>query len=131
MARTNIRIALVAFLALSASGCGLLFVEGPPTNHETLDYFTCTESKTLPTLDFVWGALNAAGLGLYLADPDAYDVSNGAVAATVGWIVFSVAASVEGGKKVDKCREAKLEFAERSREAAERLSKPPPVVPER
>ena len=127
-----IRLALVAWLALSASGCGLVFVEGPPSNHPSLDYFTCTESKVLPTIDAIGFGLNVWGLGQYFADPDAYpNVTSDAVIASVGWSVALALGWVLGEKKVDKCREARLEFAERSREAAERLSNPPTVVPER
>ena len=128
----TVRRLATVLLALSASGCGLLFVESPPPNHPDLEYFTCTESKALPMVDGIVFALNTFGLTQYFADPDAYpDVTSDALIAPIVWTVALLLGSVLGAKKVDKCREARLEFAERSREAAERLSNPPTIVPER
>ena len=46
----------------AVSGCGLLFVEGPPsTIPEDATSVRCTESKTLPTIDYVWSGLNLIG----------------------------------------------------------------------
>ena len=60
------KVLLVALVPL-ASGCGLLFVEGPPTGHESMANIPCTESKALHTLDFVWAGLNALGTLLIAA----------------------------------------------------------------
>lgn len=46
--RSLVRCALVACLSLSTGGCGFLLVEGPPSGHEDLEYFTCTDYKLGP-----------------------------------------------------------------------------------
>jgi hypothetical protein len=53
-------------------GCGLLFVEGPPsTIPEDATSVRCTESKTLPTIDYVWAGLNAIGSFIFLGQREA------------------------------------------------------------
>ena len=56
----------------AVSGCGLLFVEGPPsTMPEDTTSVRCTESKTLPTIDYVWAGLNAVGRFIILGQREA------------------------------------------------------------
>ena len=56
----------------AVSGCGLLFVEGPPgTIPEDATSVRCTESKTLPTIDYVWAGLNAIGSFIFLGQREA------------------------------------------------------------
>ena len=64
------RLAL-ALLPLFVSGCGFLISQGPPTGHEQMPAFSCTESTTGPTLDLVWAGLNVLGAVAASADPDA------------------------------------------------------------
>jgi len=56
----------------AVSGCGLLFVEGPPsTIPEDATSVRCTESKTLPTIDYVWSGLNVIGSFIILGQHEA------------------------------------------------------------
>ena len=135
------RYAVVVWLSLSAGGCGFLLVSGPPAGHESLEYFNCTESKTLPMLDVMWGGLNLAGLGLIVSDENGSDENgsdetesdetesgedqfddddaNALIGVAVASVALSAWAAYRGMKKVDACREAKLHLAQRSGEAAE------------
>ncbi len=129
--RSLTRSALVAWFSLSAGGCGLLLVSGPPAGHESLEYFSCTESRALPMLDVIWGGLSLAGLGIVVSDEDESDedesgeneLDDDDTKAVIGIAVASVAlsswAAYRGKKKVDACRDAKLHLAQRSGEAAE------------
>jgi len=56
----------------AVSGCGLLSVEGPPsTIPEDATSARCTESKTLPTIDYVWSGLNVIGSFIILGQHEA------------------------------------------------------------
>ncbi len=52
------RGSLIAWLTFSAGGCSFVFVSGPPLGHEELEYFTCTESNSVPVLDVLWAGLD-------------------------------------------------------------------------
>lgn len=105
-------VALLPFLG----GCSLIFVEGPPENHAELEYFPCTEGRTLPWLDVIGAGLNAVDAGVALADDAASerDVRNARIASGIaGAAILGVSASV-GFNRVAECRAAKLEAARRA-----------------
>lgn len=111
-------VVLLAAAVLGASGCGYLLVNGPPENHEQLNYFSCTESDAGPVLDAVWAGLNAAGAVAIALDPDEYeynyDVSSTAgILVGAGWTIFSGGAAMAGFQKTRNCREAKRALANR------------------
>lgn len=114
----NLKLLLVPVLAAGLSGCGFLFVDGPPADYSNMNYVQCTESDVGPILDAVWAGINAAGAIAIAADPDGYeddwDVSSGAgIASGVGWTILSGSSSLVGFNKVSDCRRAKREIADR------------------
>src|SRR5436190_17333986 len=69
------RVLLLALLCALLTGCGFVLTKGPPTGHEQMLAFSCTESNAGPILDIVWGSLNVLGAATAAADPEAYDNS--------------------------------------------------------
>ena len=122
--RTVRNLILITCLSVSGSACSFAFVDGPPSGHENLEDFTCTESRLLPALDGVW-----AGLGGVLAAVAASEESTSAsgdailgtgIAVGVGFLVLNGASSITGFRRVNSCRAAQSELARRSQEVAER-----------
>ena len=114
-------------LLLGLTGCGYLFVNGPPDNYENLNYVSCTESNVGPVLDFVWAGLNAAGVIAIAADPDSYedtyDLESGTgIAIGAGWVVLSGSSAIVGSNKVSDCKKAKREIADRQAERRDEQS---------
>ena len=121
--------ALLFVLGISmfaVSGCGLLFVEGPPsTIPANAMSVRCTESKTLPTIDRVWSGLNLMGsviLGVQRdklkreaesqpRGPTSYQVAEhrqlavAALSSAVQALLFHLSGN-EGKKRVSACRDA-------------------------
>ena len=97
----------------AASGCGFLFVHGPPIGHEQLEYIPCTESDAGPILDIVWGGLNVLGALVIAGSPDEYENPDAAVASGITWGVVSAIAAPTGFKKVSACKNARRALAER------------------
>ena len=88
-------------------------MNGPPPNHESLLYFTCTLDKTRPILDVVGGGLAALGVVGVLAtsgeafarrNPDSDRVTIVAVPLALGVALGFAARS--GFNKVNECRAA-------------------------
>ena len=97
---------LVAVLPLATSACGWLLVQGPPTGHEQMSAFSCTESDVAPALDLVWGGLNVVGAALAASSPDSYENPGQIEAVGIGWGVVSGMSAMSGFKKAKECREA-------------------------
>lgn len=120
---------LLAAVVLGTSGCGYIFVNGPPENHEQMNYFSCTESDAGPVLDAVWAGLNAAGAVAIAVDPDEYEY-NYDVSSTTGilvgtaWTIFSGSAAMTGFHKTQNCREAKRALADRQMQGPARDTTP-------
>lgn len=55
------KLGLLGLLPLLLPDCGFVFSQGPPTGHEQMESFTCTESNAGPILDIVWASLNVLG----------------------------------------------------------------------
>ena len=108
------RIVLLGLVPLLLSGCGFVFSHGPPTGHEQMESFTCTESNAGPTLDIVWASLNVLGAVAAAADPSAYDNSGEIVVVGIGWGVFSSFSAASGFNKSKQCRHALQQLAERN-----------------
>ena len=110
----------------AVSGCGLLFVEGPPsTIPEDATSVRCTESKTLPTIDYVWSGLNVIGSFIILGQHEALkrevesqprgatssqveesrQLRVGAISGTLQGVLFTLS-NLRGQKKVSACRDA-------------------------
>lgn len=102
--------AFIAYITIGTSGCGFLFVHGPPADHaERSELFSCTESNIGPILDVIWAGLNATGIILYAADAQFRDdVESASVAFSAGWVALNTSAAIVGFNKTSKCREARL-----------------------
>src|SRR4051812_48880147 len=107
-------VIVLGLLPLLLSGCGFVFSKGPPTGHEQMLSFSCTESNTGPTLDIIWASLNVLGALTAASDPNGYDNSGEVVAVGLGWGVFSSFAAASGFKKSKQCRQALQQLAARS-----------------
>ena len=106
MKRRLSAVLVVGFLALGASACGFVFSKGPPTGHEQMEAFTCTESDAAPILDLVWAGLNVLGAVAAASDPDAYVNPDQIVAVGLGWGVLSSFSAASGFSKSKQCRRA-------------------------
>jgi len=107
----------VAASATTTSGCGFLFVDGPPANAKKLQTFTCTTSNTFPTADLVAGGfvlLYGGGVGLAAAAATSNTGGGSAVyalpVAAVAGTALLVASAVSGYSKASACREATSEL---------------------
>ena len=109
-------VMLVGLLSLLLSGCGFLISKGPPTGHEQMLSFSCTESNAGPTIDIVWAALNVLGAAAAASQPDAYDNAGQIVAVGIGWGVLSSFSAASGYKKSKECRQALQQLAQRNAE---------------
>lgn len=113
MRRTSTSAVLLTLLTIGTSGCGFIFVNGPPENHQKMEYFNCTESEVGPILDGIWAGLNAAGATTAAINPDEYENSGAIITSGLIWTGVSGAASIVGQNKVNDCRNAKRALAER------------------
>src|SRR6266550_4519852 len=107
-------VVMLGLLPLLLPGCGFVFSQGPPSGHEQMAAFSCTESNTGPTLDIVWASLNVLGAVAAASDPSAYENSGQIVAVGAGWGVFSSFAAASGFNKSKRCRHALQQLAERN-----------------
>lgn len=124
-----VRVAFLFLLLPAVSGCSFLFVNGPPSGHAQMNYFSCTESDAGPILDAIGAGLQAVGTIAIAADPDAYedywDVSSGAaIASGSAWTILLGSAALVGFNKTDGCRAAKRALADRQASA----QRSPPAV---
>ena len=107
------RLLLCLPLLTAVTGCSFLFVHGPPTGHEQLEYIPCTESDAGPILDLVWGGLNVLGAIIIASSPEEYENPDAAVASGITWGVVSAIAAPTGFKKVSACKSARQALAQR------------------
>lgn len=120
-------IGLIGSLSLTQAACGFLFSHGPPTGHEQMDYFSCTEGNAGPIIDVIWASLNVLTALTIAVDPDSdfyYGDPNAAIASSLLWTVFSSAAAGVGFNKSKRCRAAKRQWADR--QALNRAQMPQP-----
>lgn len=107
-------VTVVGLLSLLLTGCGFLISQGPPTGHEHMNSFSCTESNAGPTIDIVWATLNVLGAVAAMSQPDAYENSGQIVAVGLGWGVVSSLSAASGFKKSKQCRQALQQLADRN-----------------
>jgi hypothetical protein len=105
------RLALILLVpaALALGGCSLIFVDGPPTFHQSMSAFSCEESKAWPIVDGVLAAYWAAGL-LVGGAADRELLIMG-IASGPG--LFGASAWI-GNRRVDECRAAYRALVERA-----------------
>ena len=120
-------VLVIAIMSLLASGCGFVLSHGPPTGHEQMPAFSCTESDAGPILDIVWAGLNVLGAAAASSDPDAYVNSDQIVVVGLAWGVFSSFSAASGFNKSKQCRRALQLLAERN--GAPRATPPSAISP--
>jgi len=123
--RSVFRLLVGSSLVGLTSGCSLVAVNGPPTGHEAMTSFECTESRVLPILD-----VNRAGSGFWgvaTAEEDKPWLEGGPLFGlnrTQNQILSLIAgatsatSAVVGFRRVSACRAAKEELARRSNDLA-------------
>lgn len=123
------KLILLALLPPLLTGCGFVFTKGPPTGHEQMDSFTCTESNAGPILDIVWGGLNLLAAIQMSSNPTAYGYSSSSEVVGIGvaWAGFSSLSAASGFKKSKQCHRALQQLAERN--AQRRANPAGPVLP--
>jgi len=112
--RTVRNLILISFVAVIGSGCSVLLVNGPPSDHQNLQSFGCTQSNLVPAID---GALAGVGGILEVSavaggnSTESEAVSQG-IATIVGEILFVVngISATTGLRKVGACRTAQAEL---------------------
>jgi hypothetical protein len=103
-------------LATGNGACSYAFVDGPPTAHRQMNYFTCTTSNTLPTTDVVLGGLLAAdaiAIGTTAASQSEQGVKLSGVLFSAGMAALFAASAYSGYGKTSECREATSELQAR------------------
>jgi hypothetical protein len=120
--RLSRRIAL--FLLPATGACGFILTQGPPQGHQSMSYFTCTESNAGPILDVVWSGLNLLGAIAIASDPTAYYNSEVAIAGGLLWSFVSGTSAGTGFNKTRQCRAAQQQLAQR----VGQVGAPPPTA---
>lgn len=95
------------FLAAGNGACSFAFVDGPPKSHRQLNYFTCTSSNALPTVDLILGAGSAVEAVAFVSARSSGQTSmtTAAAVAAAEAAVF-VASAIAGYGRTSDCREA-------------------------
>ena len=113
--------AFLVYITVFMSGCGFLFVHGPPADHaQRMERFSCTESNVGPILDGIWGSLNAIALVRYATDESwrfENDLETAHAVIFGGWVIFSGSASIVGFNKTKSCKQARAAWGQRLRES--------------
>jgi hypothetical protein len=111
---------LAGVMVLWLSGCSLLFVHGPPENHQQLRSFHCTESEFAPEMDTVLAVLQTLNFAFANSQSDAEwnrnfpggDPPFSHSAALPLYAVFAVVEAISAGygyQTVSSCREAQAQ----------------------
>lgn len=100
-----------SFLLTMTGGCGLLRTQPPPTGHEHMTYFSCTEGNAGPIVDFVLAGLHGLSTASVVSNEgdshaerrvDAFMVTSGVI-----WTALFTTSGFVGLKKTARCREAR------------------------
>jgi hypothetical protein len=105
-----------SLLATGGGACSYAFVDGPPTAHRQMNYFTCTTGNTLPTTDVVLGglfAVDAITIGATAASQSEQGVKLSGVLVSAGMAALFAASAYSGYGKTSECREATSELQAR------------------
>ncbi|HTB60966.1 MAG TPA: hypothetical protein VLC06_24015 [Polyangia bacterium] len=109
----------IALLSTTFGGCSFAFVDGPPANHRTSPFFSCTSSNSLPVLDSVAATialLDALSWGTGVA-ADSNGFAGSRTSNTIGFAAGAVllgASAAYGFKKTSECRDAEGELVRRT-----------------
>jgi hypothetical protein len=118
------RLRLLGPLALAAlstafAGCSFAFVNGPPPDHHTSPFFTCTSGKGVPMLDTVAATLVLLD-GVGFATESGSDGNTATGSRTGNAIVLGAGAALlaasaaYGYKKTSECSEAEMDLLRRT-----------------
>lgn len=124
---SGLGLVAAALLSVTAGGCSFLFVNGPPPDHKTSNFFGCTSSNTIPFVDIAFAAgsvLEAVegGAGAQSQNYNTTTASRTGEAVTFGVTAAVLAASAAYGfSKTSQCREALADLVRRA--------PPPTLVP--
>jgi hypothetical protein len=115
-------LVLIACVSLPGAGCSMVLVHGPPSGHEDLGSFTCSEGVILPALDGGVAAASAVILatsasGSSSSESDAVSKGIGTLVGLGGLVLWG-GSSIVGLNRVSNCKAAQSELAKRSRAAA-------------
>jgi len=102
---------LLGLSSLLFTGCGLLLTNGPPTGHEQMDSFTCTEHDAGPILDAFGAGITVLAAASAVVEPDWHDNSGRIVTVGLAWGVVSGFSAANGFKKAKRCRAAYRQLA--------------------
>src|SRR5262245_37217831 len=110
---------VIAPVLAFASGCSLIFVNGPPEGHERLRYFDCESNAVGPVADASWAVFDGL-LAAAAASTDGDVNDNGEkINAKAPAIVFGVAAALHAGSLIygvmqtGRCSSAKQHLQQR------------------
>lgn len=132
----------VLLLTTATSGCGFLFVKGPPAAVPNTANFQCTDSKTLPYLDVAMAGLQVLNI-LYVNSMDDYDFrdmfpdmeKSQVMGAQAGMGVLWAFSAKSGMGKVNDCIAARAAAGAQDRARAARAAdlaqdwRPPMLLP--
>jgi hypothetical protein len=109
----------IAALSTAFGGCSFAFVNGPPANHRTSPFFTCTSSNGVPMLDTVAATLVLLDAVTFAtesgSDGNTTTGSRTGNAIVLGAGAALLAASAAyGHKKTSECREAEVDLVRRT-----------------
>jgi hypothetical protein len=138
MNRTSTRrlVALFGMLAFGGvgAGCSFVFMEGPPPDHQKMEYFDCTSTYGLAVADGLFALSGAIGAGTTLSqsNQDFADKNNGAsrnAAAGLDIVLAGVtaASAAYGVIQATRCDHAKEEL--KARIFLTPLRPPAPLAP--
>jgi hypothetical protein len=102
---------LLGLSSLLFTGCGFLLTNGPPTGHEEMDSFSCTDQDAGPILDAIGGGAAVLVATSAVAIPHWHDNSDRMVTVGLAWGVVSGFSAANGFKKLKRCRAAYRQLA--------------------
>ena len=107
----RLNLILLGLSSLLFTGCGFLLTNGPPTGHEQMDSFSCTEQDAGPILDAFTGGAAVLAAASAAVKPDWHDNSGRIVTVGLAWGVVSGFSAANGFKKAKRCRAAYRQLA--------------------
>jgi hypothetical protein len=127
---TAITVSLATAVALSGTACSFAFTRRPPSQHQQMASFDCTESRVAPVLDVLFTSFQALRTAAALSASDA-DYEGAALSrpADIGFGLalgaLGLASATYGFNAAGECRQARNQARMRSYQQ-ERMSWMPP-----
>jgi hypothetical protein len=109
----------IAALSTALGGCSFAFVNGPPPNHRTSPFFTCTSSNGVPMLDAVAATIALLDAASFATDSGSESSTTtgsktgNAIVLGAGAALLAASAAY-GYKKTSECREAEADLVRRT-----------------